>query len=183
MAYPTVIFNHGRESGPWGSKIRLMAKIVEEAGFRVFSRDDTDTKIPGERIERLLRFCETLGEGPIILVGSSMGAYVATVASQSIKPLGLFLLAPAFGLEGYPEPLPRPSAKCISIIHGWQDEVIPLNNVLCFAETHRASLHLVPAGHSLQEELAWVKHIFSGFLHQCLEYKPQQDLGRCLACF
>lgn len=183
MGYPTVIFNHGRESGPWGSKIRLMAKIVEKAGIRVVSRDDTDTKNPAERISRLVRFSATLDEGPLILVGSSMGAYVATVASQSLQPLGLFLLAPALGLEGYPESLPTPSATCVSIIHGWQDDVIPLNTVLSFAEAHRASLHLVPAGHGLQEELDWVKIIFSGFLQTCLELEPHHDLGRTLACF
>jgi alpha-beta hydrolase superfamily lysophospholipase len=37
----------------------------------------------------------------IVLMGSSMGAYVATVAAETIKPSGLFLLAPAFYLPGY----------------------------------------------------------------------------------
>ena len=32
----------------------------------------------------------------LILVGSSMGGYVSTVASVSLKPAGLFLMAPAF---------------------------------------------------------------------------------------
>jgi hypothetical protein len=31
----------------------------------------------------------------LVLVGSSMGGYVSTIASQSLKPAGLFLMAPA----------------------------------------------------------------------------------------
>mgnify|MGYP000583791061 CR=1 FL=1 len=38
----TVFFAHGRESGPWGIKIRAMAKVAETLGCRVVSRDDSD---------------------------------------------------------------------------------------------------------------------------------------------
>ena len=100
MSVLTVIFCHGRESGPWGVKIRTLAKVAEELGCRVISRDDRDTQDPDLRVERLI--VEGKGvDGPLVLVGSSMGGYVAAVASAELNPLGLFLMAPAIGLPGY----------------------------------------------------------------------------------
>ena len=32
-----VVFSHGKESGPWGSKIAAMAEIAREEGFTVES--------------------------------------------------------------------------------------------------------------------------------------------------
>ncbi|HCL11884.1 MAG TPA: alpha/beta hydrolase, partial [Alteromonas sp.] len=30
-----VIFSHGKESGPWGTKIRVLANIAEEMGCQI----------------------------------------------------------------------------------------------------------------------------------------------------
>src|SRR3982074_2433841 len=35
----TVVFSHGRESGPWGSKITAMAAVVRDLGLAVVSID------------------------------------------------------------------------------------------------------------------------------------------------
>ena len=96
----TVCFCHGRESGPWGTKIRRLARVAEQFGCRVVSLDDRDTQDPDERVSRLLTTVADL-PGPLILVGSSMGGYVAAVASAQLQPVGLFLMAPAVGLPGY----------------------------------------------------------------------------------
>src|SRR5512137_987689 len=97
----TVCFCHGRESGPWGTKIRRLARVAEQFGCRVVSPDDRDTWDPGERVRRLVRLAADLPR-PLILVGSSMGGYVVAAAATELQPLGLFLLAPAVGLPGYP---------------------------------------------------------------------------------
>ena len=34
-----VIFSHGKESGPWGSKIRALADVAERLGAQVMSVD------------------------------------------------------------------------------------------------------------------------------------------------
>ena len=91
----TVIFAHGRESGPWGTKIRALAKVAEKFGCRVISRDDSDNRDPELRVARLVDEVKSI-DGPVVLVGSSMGGYVATVASQVVRPVGLFLMAPCF---------------------------------------------------------------------------------------
>jgi len=41
----TVIFSHGKESGPWGSKITTMSKVAEQLGFRVESIDYQDLTV------------------------------------------------------------------------------------------------------------------------------------------
>ena len=97
-----IYFSHGKESGPWGTKIRYMAKLANDRSFAVESIDYGDLDDPDLRVERLL---EVLRREPeleqLVLVGSSMGAYVSTVASLSVAVRGLFLLAPALYMPGY----------------------------------------------------------------------------------
>ena len=51
----TVYFNHGKESGPWGSKISKLAGIAEQNGFFVESLDYQYLQEPCARVERLLQ--------------------------------------------------------------------------------------------------------------------------------
>jgi hypothetical protein len=50
----TVYFNHGKESGPWGSKIKKLAKVAEQKGFAVESPNYRDLPDADPRVERLL---------------------------------------------------------------------------------------------------------------------------------
>jgi pimeloyl-ACP methyl ester carboxylesterase len=164
---PTVIFCHGRESGPWGTKIRRLARVAEQCGCRVVSPDDRDTQDPDERVRRLASLAKKFS-GPLILVGSSMGGYVAAVASNQLQPVGLFLMAPAVGLPGYAVAAPAAQTPSLVIVHGWDDDVVPLVNVQQFAREHRARLHILPDGHILQHELDRIERLFADFLGDCL---------------
>lgn len=164
----TVCFCHGRESGPWGTKIRRLALVAEQFGCRVVSPDDRDTQDPDERVCRLLTLAAGL-PGPLVLVGSSMGGYVAAVAAEQLHPIGLFLLAPAVGLPGYAVSEPIPKATHLTIVHGWDDEIVPVENVLRYAAARRAELHLLPDGHILQNELDRIERLFADFLGICLD--------------
>lgn len=181
MTKPVVYFAHGRDSGAWGVKIRILARVAEAYGCRVVSRDDRDTVDPDERVRRLVQDAsqETC---PLILVGSSMGGYVVTVASGQLKSLGLFLMAPALGLPGYAVAAPVPVTEQLAVIHGWGDQVVPIENVLAFAERHQAFCHLLPAGHALLEQVDWLEQAFEEFLQRCLgELVPAAD-ARLIAC-
>lgn len=182
MSSLTVCFAHGRESGPWGIKIRAMARVAESLGCRVVSRDDSDTRDPELRVSRMIDEARTF-EGPVVLVGSSMGGYVVTVASRVIEPVGLFLMAPALGIPGYAVPDPEPCARHLSIVHGWGDDVVPFDEVLHFARSHQAMLHLVPAGHSLVEQLDWLTRNFADFLQHCMDFDGATARQRLLASF
>ncbi len=94
-------FSHGKESGPWGSKIKRLAAVAKEYGYQVDSIDYTGLADPDLRVERLLSRLQGNSDGTIVLVGSSMGGYVSLVASEQVEVTGLFLLAPALYLPGY----------------------------------------------------------------------------------
>lgn len=177
----TVIFSHGRESGPWGTKIRALAKVAEKFGCRVISRDDSDTRDPELRVSRLIAEAGSIS-GPLVLAGSSMGGYVATVASQALRPEGLFLMAPAFGLSGYTNPSPSPVCRQLTVVHGWNDDIVPTDSVLEFARRHQAMLHMVPARHALLEQLEWLSQVFELFLGRCLGLGGRGAGERLLAC-
>ena len=53
----TVIFSHGQESGPWGTKIRAMAELVKELGCSADSIDYQGIADPTERVEKCVREC------------------------------------------------------------------------------------------------------------------------------
>ena len=48
-----VLFAHGKESGPWGSKIKHLAAIAERLGAQVLSPDYGDLPDPDARVARL----------------------------------------------------------------------------------------------------------------------------------
>jgi predicted esterase len=178
----TVCFCHGRESGPWGTKIRCLARVAEHFGCRVVSRDDRDIKDPDERVHRLLASSADMSS-PLIIVGSSMGGYVAVMASSTLRPVGLFLMAPAIGLPGYQWREPQPEATRMTIVHGWDDTVVPLKNVLDFAGRHRATLHLLDDDHVLQNSLMQIERLFADFLATSLGcVQPAMPARALVAC-
>ena len=46
-----VLFAHGKESGPWGSKIKHLAAIAERHNCKVLSPDYSDLMNPDARVE------------------------------------------------------------------------------------------------------------------------------------
>jgi predicted esterase len=160
---PLVLFAHGKESGPWGSKIRHLAEIAQGLGTKVLSPDYSEIVSPDERVAYLLSL-ELPPHSQLILVGSSMGGYVSTVASAKLNPAGLFLMAPAFGLPGYAEQNPVPKAGAICVVHGWRDEVVPVEHGIRFAAQHRAELHVLDADHRLNEFLSSIGRLFKDYL-------------------
>jgi len=162
-----VYFAHGKESGPWGSKINRLAQIARQKGFHVESLDYTSTFNPDERVEMLLQH-QPAARQNLILAGSSMGGYVSTVASERLKPQGLFLMAPAFYLPGYAVQNPAPHADHILLIHGWRDPVAPVDNALRFARQHQAPCHLLNSAHRLVDALPIIEGLFGLFLEQVL---------------
>ncbi len=103
---------------------------------------------------------------PLILVGSSMGSYVAAVASASLQPRGLFLLAPAFYLPDFTIQEPVPHADFVTLVHGWNDELIPFENSIRYAAKFKATLHLVESDHRLSSQLPLIASLFDVFLTQ-----------------
>ena len=148
----TVIFSHGQESGPWGTKIKAMAAMVKELGCSADSIDYQGIADPTERVGKLVAACEGIDD-TLILVGSSMGGHVATAAAERVNAAGLFVLAPAYYMEGYEELTPPPPAIPVCIVHGWHDDVVPADNSIRFARDCKAELHLIDGDHRLTDNV------------------------------
>lgn len=173
-----VVFSHGKESGPQGNKIRALMRVAERLGalalsvnYREYPAGTVhDQDAAGEAERRVDQLCSTPlpTHRLLVLVGSSMGGYVSTVASLSKAANGLFLLAPAFYLPGYAVQKPLPSTQSVSIVHGWGDDVVPVQNSIQFASMHRCELHLLDGDHRLNDALPTIEPLFELFLKQFL---------------
>lgn len=162
----SIWFAHGKESGPWGSKISALAAVARERGLTVESPDYSFTMDPDERVRHLHGLQPPQGRD-LLLVGSSMGGYVATVASRQLRPRGLFLMAPAVGIPGYDADT-TPVAERVDVVHGWNDELISADKVVTWSQQHAANLHLLESGHTLNERLEDVVRLFGLFLDASL---------------
>ena len=160
----TIVFSHGQESGPWGTKIRAMAELAKGLGCEVESIDYQGIADPTERVNKCIRECARV-EAPLILVGSSMGGHVATAAAEKLGAAGLFVLAPAYFMGGYEELTPEPPSIPICIVHGWHDDVVPVDNSIRFARRCAATLHIVDGDHRLTANIEEI----NGYLKQFVE--------------
>jgi predicted esterase len=158
-----IIFSHGKESGPWGSKIKTLATIAKQHGHHVDSIDYSNIDDPDLRVQHLLNI---VGDNTddLILVGSSMGGYVSLVASEQLKPKAIFLLAPALYMTNYKVQKHESNCQNIEIIHGWSDDVIPVENSIRFAKGANCSLHIIKGDHRLNTSINYVVEIFNSFL-------------------
>jgi alpha-beta hydrolase superfamily lysophospholipase len=165
MTMPAVYFSHGQESGPWGTKITAMAETVRALGCRAESIDYRGMADPAARAAKLVAACRDVEE-PLVLVGSSMGGYVAAAAALEAGAAGLFLLAPAFCLEEYGLPAPPAPRVPLEIVHGWRDDVVPAECSIRFARDGRATLHLVDGDHRLTDNLEEINYYLTRFIRR-----------------
>ena len=159
----TVVFSHGRESGPWGSKITAMAAVVLPLGWAAESVDYRGLDDPSERVRKLLVAGKEF-QNPLVLVGSSMGGHVAASAASQLGARGLFLLAPAFYMAGYEEYTPQDVACPTAIVHGWHDDIVPVENSIRWAREHQAALHLFNSDHRLEDQIEAICLLLRAFL-------------------
>jgi len=162
-SFGAVVFAHGKESGPWGSKITAMAEVVRGLTLEVESVDYRGLDDPADRVRKLIGVCGGFKE-PVVLVGSSMGGHVSAAAAAQVHPRGLFLLAPAFYMAGYEEYTPQEVACPTVIVHGWHDAIVPVENSIRWAREHRAALHVLDSDHRLEDQIPAICELLREFL-------------------
>ena len=92
---------------------------------------------------------------PLILSGFSFGGYVQARAAQSLHPRRLVLVAPAVGRFEMPDVPPD-----TLVIHGDQDEVVPLDAAMKWAQPQHLPIVVMPgAGHLFHGRLIELKEI------------------------
>lgn len=141
-----ILFLHGLESGPHGSKYQALKEIFGE----VLAPDCTGVKNEAERLKIIQ---QEIGreDGPFLVVGSSMGGLMALLLQKAYpeQVAGLVLCAPA---------IHRPAGVGLNlnnlppavVIHGIHDNVVPLKTCRLFGkrllkveDDHRLS-HSIP---------------------------------------
>lgn len=151
------ILSHGFESGPDATKVTALAEVAERCGWSHERPDYTDLDAKREvselgdvpaRLQRLLGLARAAAaRGPVLLAGSSLGAWISGRVSLEVPVAGLFLLAPPTRMD--PAPPMDAAPVPISIVHGWHDELIPAGRVVEWARPRNARLLLVDDGHRL----------------------------------
>lgn len=169
MAERYVVFSHGKDGEPWGRKIVSMAELARSEGFQVESVDYRGLDNPQDRVTRLLAFCKDL-RGSLVLVGSSLGGHVAAAASSLLQARGMFLLAPAFYMPGQENHTPKPINCPITIVHGWRDDVVPVDSSFRYAKEYKATLHVIDSDHRMLDNLREINYFFEYFLIQMDKY-------------
>ena len=110
------ILSHGFESGPDATKVTALADVAQRLGWTHERPDYTDLDARREvtplgdvaaRIARLQSLAQAAAaRGPLVLAGSSLGAYISGHVSLQVPVVGLFLMAPPVVMEGAP-PVPN----------------------------------------------------------------------------
>jgi pimeloyl-ACP methyl ester carboxylesterase len=144
-----------------------MAESVRSLGCTADSVDYRGIADPGERVDKLVDECRGIDDA-LVLVGSSMGGHVATAAAEPLGAAGLFVLAPAYFMPGYEALTPSPPDIPIAIVHGWRDDVVPVENSIRYAQACRAELHLVDGSHRLTENIDDIDYYLRRFIEKIL---------------
>lgn len=166
------ILSHGFESGPDATKVTALADAAERLGWTHERPDYTDLDARREvselgdvpaRVERLsVLATAAAARGPLVLAGSSLGAWISGQVSLRVPAKALFLMAPPVAMGKAP-PL-QAAGVPVSIIHGWHDELIPASAVVDWAAARNATLLLVDDAHRLSSHVEASAEAFARLL-------------------
>jgi predicted esterase len=166
------ILCHGFESGPDATKVTALSAVAEGLGWTQERPDFSDLDARRDvsqlgdvaaRLQRLLGIARpAAARGPLVLAGSSLGAWIVGQVSLQVPVAGLFLMAPPIALDPS-HPLDAADVP-MSIVHGWDDELIPATQVIDWAHARRAQLLLVDDGHRLSRNVRSSAEAFAALL-------------------
>jgi pimeloyl-ACP methyl ester carboxylesterase len=164
-----ILYLHGFASSPASRKARFFCGKLRERGVQVDVPDLAEGDFEHLSITRQLDALDRLAGQPTVLIGSSLGGYLATLyASQHPEIERLVLLAPAFDFyslwrrELGPDFMsdarrfdPFPAfAQPALVFHGNQDPIVPIESSVTFTEEHtNARLIRLDSGHGLTDVL------------------------------
>ena len=164
-----IIFAHGLEGTPHGSKIQS----IRNSGFEVLAPDFQGMPLI-ERVALLEKISLDFAEKKPILAGSSYGGLTAAIVAMRFPERfsGLLLCAPALHLKEPPVDdstiLVAPKGMPTVIIHGINDDVVPISCSIEYAERSGEDIiefNKVLDGHRLSEShnfiLAGIEKLFN----------------------
>ena len=171
-----LVFLHGKESGPAGSKSKALAEACQAAGAGFWAPDFQAWPEPAGRLQAALSMQPRQYPGQkLIVAGSSLGGYLALRLAQAWKPQAMLLMAPAVGMQGYPDPAspPAPSCPCF-VCAGLQDETVCPDNIRLWASRSALPPNVLfcPDTHRLGNSLPLILDMFGQCLAACRILNP-----------
>ena len=167
------ILSHGLESGPQATKVSALAAVAERLGWRTLRPDyrDLDTRgladAAAPRLQLLLDAIDAIPAGQrVVLAGSSFGAFVSGLVACERAVAAVYLLATPLRLPGYPRPFALPARLPAALLHGWDDALCPIAEVLAFAQRERRMLTVVADSHRLERHVDLAARQFGLLLEQ-----------------
>ena len=163
----TVILSHGLESGPQATKVSALAEAAERLGWTSVRPDYRDLDATRDLRMIEVRTARALAESPavgrVVFAGSSMGALVSGFASLQRRCEALFLMALPVGIPGYPVAFDAARVPT-TLVHGWRDELCPVDAAIAFARGRGDTLHLVDDDHRLGAHVDYCAEAFRQLL-------------------
>lgn len=166
-----MIISHGLESSPDATKATALASVAEaldwsheRPDYRTWDNDFSHNRL-GDVEGRIMHLLDLArrATAPLVLAGSSMGAFVSARVSLELPVRGLFLMAPPVKLEGFDVRLEAARVPT-HIVHGWDDELIPAIEVARWASPRRDHTVFVNDSHRLANHVQFCADEFSRLL-------------------
>lgn len=163
----TIILSHGLESGPDATKVTALAKVADELGWVSCRPDYRDLDASRDLQAITARTARAVAAAPasgrVIFAGSSMGAFISGFASMQRECAALFLMALPVGIKGYAFDYKAATVPTV-LVHGWRDDLCPVNAVIEFARARGDTLHLVDDDHRLGAHVDYCAEAFRQLL-------------------
>lgn len=164
----TVILSHGSDSAPDATKVSVLATVAEQLGWRALRPDYRDEDKLGQagsvqpRVEKLIATANAT-QSPLVLAGSSMGAFVSGLASLQVPCAGVFLIALPTMIPRWSERFDMANVPAM-LVHGFDDELCPASAAAAFANARRIPTLLLPDNHRLSGHVEQIAQQFRLFL-------------------
>lgn len=164
----TVILSHGSDSAPDATKVSVLATVAEQMGWRALRPDYREEDKLGHagsvqpRVEKLIATANAT-QSPLVLAGSSMGAFVSGLASLQVPCAGVFLIALPTMIPRWSERFDMANVPAM-LVHGFDDELCPASAAAGFANARRIPTLLLPDNHRLSGHVEQIAQQFRLFL-------------------
>ena len=164
-----VILSHGSDSGPEATKVSALARVAEALGWSTFRpdyREEDKLGYAGSVPPRIARLVEAMRNAsrPLVLAGSSMGAFVSGLASLRAPCQGLFLIALPIDIPGCPQRFDVARDVPGMLVHGYRDEMCPVDAAVAFSRERGMPALLLDDDHRLGNHVTMLERQFELFL-------------------
>ena len=166
----TVVLSHGSDSGPDATKVSALAKVAEELGWTTRRPDFREEDKLGHagsvqpRVEKLVAAAREAAQ-PLVLAGSSMGAFVSGLASLQVPCAGIFLIALPMMIPRWSQHFDMANVPAM-LVHGFNDELCPVTAAAQFASARGIPALLLPDDHRLANHVELIGQEFRLFLQR-----------------